>query len=94
MSNSSMYLRSFKILLLLVTLSAMVSSSQIVNKLWKLDSIGKINDLKFINDRDILLSSSRGVFSKLNVNGDILWKKNLIYENELELDSIGECKKK
>jgi hypothetical protein len=89
-----MYLRSFKILLLLVTLSAMVSSSQIVNKLWKLDSIGKINDLKFINDRDILLSNSRGVFSKINVNGDILWKKNLIYDNELELDSIGECKKK
>ncbi len=86
-----MYLK-LKILLLITVLSTMINCSQIVNKLWKLDSIGKVHDLKFIDEREILVSSVRGVFSKINFNGDILWKKNMIYENELELDSIRECK--
>ncbi len=88
MSNLKMYFRIIPVLLILCSL---INTSQIVNKLWNWDSLGKIHSMKFISERDILLSSSRGVFSKINVNGDVAWKKNLIYQNELEVDSIGQC---
>ncbi len=81
-------------LLLLCAFSCMItiSSLQTHSNLWAKEMLGTPNKVNFVNKNEFLLASNRGLISKIDKNGNIQWKKNLIYESEFELDSFGLCK--
>lgn len=88
MSNVKFNLKFIFSLILLVSLT---NSNGIVSNLWSLQYVGEPNSLKFINSKEFLISSNRGIIQKLNLNGEIEWKKNLIYKTDLELDTLLDC---
>jgi hypothetical protein len=54
--------------------------------------IGRPYGFKYINDNEFLLSTNRGVISKINNSGEVQWKRNMIYKSEIDLDNSGQCK--
>ncbi len=81
-----------KIIFLFVIIG-LVSSSQFTTNLWNLELIGKPFSFKFVTENEILTTSTRGVVSKVNAsNGEIMWKKNMFYRNEIDLISNAHCK--
>jgi hypothetical protein len=82
-------------ILLTFTLFLMTLSINNVSNLWSKEFLGKPYSVRYTAADQILISTTRGIVSKLNADdGEVSWRKNLIYNTNLEVDGKGQCKLK
>jgi len=68
-------------------------SSQISKKLWGIDYIGEIHDVKFTDDTNAIITTKQGFLSLLDLNKkEFSVKKNKLNENNLFIESTENCK--
>jgi hypothetical protein len=75
----------------LIIICASFITCQISANLWTHEMLGSPKNLKFVNANEFLLASERAVISKINLNAEVQWKKNMIYKSEYDIDSAGLC---
>jgi hypothetical protein len=81
---------TFGIILTLNILS--IFTSQIATNLWTKEFLGKPHSIRFANSEELILSTTKGIISKINANtGEEIWKKNMIYDTKYELESNIQC---
>ncbi len=79
-------------ILLAFTLFYITLSNNNVSNLWTKEFLGKPYDVRYIDSDQILISTNRGIISKLNAdNGEVSWRKNMIYNTKFEVDGKGQC---
>lgn len=67
-------------------------SSQISKKLWGIDYIGEIQNLKFTYDYNALITTKNGILAVLDLNrNEIVSKKNNIFANNIALETTEKC---
>jgi len=80
-------------ILLAFTLFYVTLSNNIITNLWTKEFLGKPYDVRYVDSDQILLSTNIGIISKLNADdGEVLWRKNMIYNTKFEVDGKGQCK--
>lgn len=68
-------------------------SSLINSELWNKELIGAGHSYNFVNENELLLTTERGVITRLDLSrGSAVWKKNMIYQDIFELETIDQCK--
>lgn len=77
--------------LLVITLCSFSFSSQISTNLWTWENLGRPQDIKFLNENEFLLSTTRGTIAKAKMSGEIEWKKNMVYQTQFEIANTEEC---
>ncbi len=81
-----------QITLIYFILLGLTLSSQISKKLWGMENLGEINDLKYTNDSNVLISTKKGILNLFDLNTkDFIVKKNYIYEKPLKLETTETC---
>lgn len=79
-------------ILLTFTLFYVILSNSNVSNLWSKEFLGKPYSVRYTDSNQIFISTTNGMISKLRSdNGEVAWRKNFIYNTNLEVDSIGEC---
>ncbi len=69
-----------------------ITNCDISNIVWKQESISNISQVNFLNENELIIYSRRGILTKINTNGDTIWKKNLIYPKKCKIESADQCK--
>lgn len=79
-------------ILITFSLYLITFSMNTVSNLWSKELLGKPYRVKYTSQDEILISTTKGIVSKISTDyGEVLWKKNLIYNTNLELDGKGQC---
>jgi hypothetical protein len=67
-------------------------SSQISKKLWGIDFIGEINDIRFTDNSNALITTKNGILAVLDLDrNELASKKNNIHANHLRLETREKC---
>jgi hypothetical protein len=64
---------------------------EISNILWRQEAISNVSQVNYLSLDEFLVYSERGIISRMNSNGDAVWKKNLIYPKKCEIISEDQC---
>lgn len=79
-------------ILITFSLYLITLSMNTVSNLWSKELLGKPYRVKYTSEDEILISTTKGIVSKLSTEyGEVLWRKNMIYNTNLELDGKGQC---
>lgn len=79
-------------LVYLSILLGLAISSQISKKLWGIDYIGEINDVRFTDNSNALISTKNGILALLSLNkNEIVLRKNNIYEIQWNVKTTEKC---
>jgi len=80
---------------LFLLLLGLTNSSQISTKLWGMDFIGEINDIRMIGNSNTLITTKNGILALFDLNkNEIVSRKNNIYGNQWRVESTEKCNKK
>ena len=83
-------MKTFLIIYTICVLSVITFQNPISSNLFNKDLIGEPTSVNFLSEKEILISSLKGLISKVELqSGEIIWKKNLIYPIKLQLKSEG-----
>jgi len=67
-------------------------SSQISKKLWGIDFIGEINDIRFTDNSNALITTKNGILAVLDLDrNELASKKNNIHANQIRLETREKC---
>jgi hypothetical protein len=84
----------FKFYFSLLTLLVVINSepTQFTNILFKKDHIGVPHHVNFLNEDEAIVSTNKGIVTKLNLkSGKVVWKR--LYKKLTDLCSDDNCKK-
>ncbi len=68
-----------------------IINCEISNILWRQETISNISQVNYFTEDEFLVYSDRGIISRINSNGDSIWKKNLIYPKKCKILSEEQC---
>lgn len=78
--------------ILLLSIFALAICIPISSNLFNIDLLGIPTSVNFINEKELLISSSKGLVTKVDLNsGKIMWRKNMIYPVSLKLSTVDKC---
>ncbi len=77
----------FIVSLLLLT----IINSEISNTLWSEEMITNISKVNYISEDELLVYSDRGILSRIDNQGNSIWRKNLVYNKFCKLLTERQC---
>jgi hypothetical protein len=68
-------------------------ANPIATSLFNKELLGEPLSVNFLSNQEVLVSSVKGLVSKINLlQGETIWRKNLIYPTKLNIKSEEKCK--